>query len=150
MIASGNSPNQFLSSSIRHEVAVRVRMHHVESLAIGVPQKAGHRGRDIVTEQGHAGVDPVDRVPVGFLDPRQRVVLARREHRHVVAHRRLVATHRVDVIVAAALRVGIDPRRDTENSHYAVVPDARVQTYRFGLVTRLVNQQLLSDWPDVG
>ena len=51
-----------------------------------------------------------------------------------MAHRGLVSRHRVNVVIPAALRVGVDPRRDPENSHYRLVPGARIQTYRFGLL----------------
>ena len=59
-----------------------------------------------------SGVDPVSGNLVPFLGANSC-----HQYHHVVAHRRLVATHRVDVIVAAALRVGVDTGCDPEDSY---------------------------------
>jgi hypothetical protein len=92
---------------VRREVQVGVGVDHVELVAPGAPEVPGHGRRDLIPGHGHPVRHANNRVPVGLLDARLGRVDSRRQHSDVVTHRRLVATHRVDVVLAAALRVGV-------------------------------------------
>jgi len=91
-------------------------VHHVERA--GPPEEIlRHRRRDVVAQDVYPGRQPHHGVSLCLLEPWQRRVDSRRHNRHVVAHRRLVPTHRVDVVLPAALRVRIHVLCDPEDSH---------------------------------